>query len=307
MKKLYLKKAFGVFKRALPFLLILAVLLGVLFFPKPAQSEGEETKRVVRIWNVDTFEGGKGSRTNFLKRAASVVERKDEGVYYLISSYTLEGAQAAFEKGEAPDALSFGLGLSEYMEQSLTLPYMFAGGKTDWGCLAYPWCRGQYMLFSLIDDFEAEGSSVISNGGNNLPLVSAALEGIEGEEHDSLSAYVEFLQGKYRYLLGTQRDYCRLVSRNASFYVKPLEEYCDLYQYFSILSVEKERDCLEFLNVLLSQEMQDALSQIGMYPVKGEGAKATVSVFSAGAALEELKAIAGRGDTKNLTKFLKNI
>ncbi len=29
-----------------------------------------EGKRVVRIWNLDTFEGGKGSRTSFLKKIA---------------------------------------------------------------------------------------------------------------------------------------------------------------------------------------------------------------------------------------------
>lgn len=262
----------------------------------------------MRVWNVDTFEGGKGSRTAFLKRAAAVLEKKDDSVYYLVSSYTPEGAAAAFEEGILPDALSFGVGLSLYTEACLPLSRTFAGGEAGGICLAYPWCRGGYFLFSLSDDFTQKGNTVISEGGCNLARVAACLEGIKGDAHDSLSAYVEFLNGKYRYLLGTQRDVCRLSSRGVSFYSCPLTEFNDLYQYFSVLSAEKRKDCEALLDVLLSVEVQGALSEIGMYPVAGGTAKRTVSVFSDGKALEKLKDTSvDRDGAKNLVKNLKNI
>ena len=77
--------------RAVPFLLLAAVVLTVSLFPRQSAAEGESV-RIVRVWNVDTFEGGKGSRTAFLKRAAEFAERGRTGVRYLVTSVTAEGA-----------------------------------------------------------------------------------------------------------------------------------------------------------------------------------------------------------------------
>ena len=127
--KLKFKRFFGVALRIVPFALIAAVLLSVAFYPKKKEAQGEQ-KRVVRVWNVDTFEGGRGSRTSFLKRVAATVEKTDSGLYYLISSYTPEGARQSYADGIRPDLLSYGIGLSVYTESCLPLPYRFAGGET---------------------------------------------------------------------------------------------------------------------------------------------------------------------------------
>ena len=141
--------------RGLPFLLLLAAAV-IVFVPQ--KSEKAETRTVVRVWNIDTFEGGKGSRTAFLKSVAR--ELKGEA-FYLVTSYTLEGALSAFAEGDAPDVLSFGVGLSEFAERLLPLPYSFAGGELGGKTLAYPWCMGGYYLFSLTD-FEGEGRTALS-------------------------------------------------------------------------------------------------------------------------------------------------
>lgn len=304
-----MKRLFSALKTALPFMLILVIILTVSFYPRSKQGgKGEEVKRVVRVWNVDTFEGGKGSRTNFIKRAASKIEKKNKGVYYLISSYTEEGAARAFATGERPDVLSFGIGVSAYLESSLPLPYSFAGGETESGCYAYPWCRGEYYLFSLTDNFEEAGSTAISVGGTNLVEVAAAINNLSGERVDSLSAYVAFLNGRYRYLLGTQRDKCRFASRGAEVYEKPLNEFCDLYQYVSVLSAEKREDCLALVATLLSEEVQKELDTIGMFPVKDGFALRTVSAFTDGDSLSAIRdAAKGSEAIKNLDKFLKNV
>ena len=285
------------FWRGLPFLLLLAAA-AIVFLPQ--KSEKAEARIVVRVWNIDTFEGGKGSRTAFLKSVAR--ELKGEA-FYLVTSYTLEGALSAFAEGDAPDVLSFGVGLSEFAERLLPLPYSFAGGELGGKTLAYPWCMGGYYLFSLTG-FEGEGRTALSVGGENLPAVAARLEGIWGEETESVAAYTGFLSGKYRYLLGTQRDVCRFQARGVSVQARPLTKYCDLYQYIGILSSEKRDASLAFVEALLSPEVQGRLSQIGMFPLENN-AERTVSVFSSREALGRLAAAAREGDVPE--KYLKSI
>ena len=283
--------------RGLPFLLLLAAAV-IVFVPQ--KSEKAETRTVVRVWNIDTFEGGKGSRTAFLKSVAR--ELKGEA-YYLVTSYTPEGALSAFAEGDAPDVLSFGVGLSEFAERLLPLKLEFAGGELGGKTLAYPWCMGGYYLFSLTD-FEGEGRTVLSVGGENLPAVAACLEGISGEETESVAAYTGFLSGKYRYLLGTQRDVCRFQARGVIVQARPLTKYCDLYQYIGILSSEKRDASLAFVEALLSPEVQGRLSEIGMFPLENN-AERTVSVFSSREALGRLAAAAREGDVPE--KYLKSI
>lgn len=296
--------------KLLPFALV-AFVLTVAVLPQKEKGEEREAERVVRVWHVDTFEGGKGSRAAFLKAAA---ERAGEGgVYYLVTSYTPEGAKAAFAEGKSPDALSFGIGLSEFAESALPLPRSFAGGELGGECRAYPWCRGGYALFSLTDDFGGEGKTAISSGGCNLPAVSARLSGIEGEELPSLTAYTAFLNGDFRYLLGTQRDLCRFRARGISVSYRPLPAYCDLYQYFAVLSAERAKDCLALLDELLSERTQEKLSAIGMFPAEEENEFAPLPQRTAGAflsdgALRETAELArSGGERKILEKYLKTI
>ena len=283
--------------RGLPFLFVLAAAV-LVFLP---QKSGEaEARTVVRVWNIDTFEGGKGSRTAFLKSVARGLQGE---AYYLVTSYTLEGALSALAEGDAPDVLSFGVGLSAFAERLLPLPYSFAGGELGGKALAYPWCMGGYYLFSLTD-FEGEGRTALSVGGENLPVVAARLEGIAGEETESVAAYTGFLSGKYRYLLGTQRDVCRFRTRGVTVQARPLTKYCDLYQYIGILSSEKREASLAFVEALLSPEVQGRLSEIGMFPLV-KNAERTVSVFSSREALGQLAAAAREGDVPE--KYLKSI
>lgn len=293
---------------ALPFALVFALVLSLLFYPS---AEGERAeKRVVRVWHVDTFEGGKGSRAAFLMGAARRAEQREKGTYYLITSYTPEGAEAAMREGKFPDAISFGIGLSSFAERCLPLPYAFSGGEVGEECLAYPWCRGGYALFSLEEGFEEAGSVALSEGGRNLPEAAAALAGLDGEKLPSQTAYTSFLSGKFRYLLGTQRDLCRFAARGKEVFYRPLDGYCDLYQYFSVLNAEKRESALALLKELLSEETQGALTGIGMYPVGEESGfapfpKATLGVFASGEALAEVGRAAR--EQKNIRKYLKTI
>ncbi len=291
---------------ALAYLTVAAVFFAVIFFPERQSAAAES--RIVTIWNVDTFEGGRGSRTSFLKTVARRAEKELDGVRFLVTSYTVEGAEAAFGAGSYPDLLSFGVGLSSFAERCLALPYSFAGGMLDGACRAVPWCKGGYFLFSLDGDFAAAGETAISVGGKNLPALSAGYASIAGTETDSQAAYTGFLSGKFRYLLGTQRDICRFASRNMQVASRPLPAYNDLFQYISVLSPRHREDCFTFLDILLGKETEKTLGSIGMFAVEEGSGERTVNVFSDGAALERLAALAGQGgDIKKLDKYLKTI
>lgn len=292
---------------AAPFFLLAAALVALMLFPVK-KTEEAACKRVLTVWNVDTFEGGKGSRTAFLRKVARRTEKKREGVYFLVTSYTREGAEAAIAEGNFPNLLSFGLGLSAAAERSAALPYSFAGGTFGGECRAAAWCMGGYFLFSLTDDFEEEGSMAISAGGANLGVLAAAYAGLSGEEVESQAAYVGFLGGKYRYLLGTQRDMCRFASRGATVYSRALTEYNDLFQYISVTKETHMEDSLAFLEELLSDETKTLLSEIGMMPAQTEGKTRTPCVFSDAEALSRLRAFAAEEDgLKNTDKFLKTV
>lgn len=288
--------------RAIPFFILAAVLLAVLFYPK--KNAQEEKPQIIEIWNVDTFEGGKGSRTAFLGKVARRLEEEQKGVWCLVTGYTEEGAMEALSEGKRPDILSFGVGLDGFAEYSLPLPYPSPVGNLAGHTLAVPWCMGGYYLFTM-DGSKGEGKTAISVGKNNLSPVAAAIEGISGEEVDATAAYVGFLQGDYDFLLGTQRDVCRFAARGVSVESKPLTKYCDLFQCVSVLSREKRELCNRFVSLLLSPETEAMLSEIGMDPPDPRGE--ILNVFTSQGTREELLSHARAGDINFLGKFLKSI
>ena len=299
-------KIFRAIGKTLPFLLVGVIVLIVSLYPK--KQEEAPVPVVVNVWHIETFEGGKGSRASFLKNVAARVEKKDNTLYYMVKSYTAEGAREALKEGKLPDMISYGIGFGDCLERALPLSYRFSGGEAGGACLAYPWASGRYSLFSLENNFEKEGETVISEGGQNLVRAAAYFENIRGEALPSTSAYVNFLNGKYRYLLGTQRDECRFQTRGVTVYRKDLNEFCDLYQYISVLSAEKFEVCRTFIDCLLSREVQESLEQIGMFSVQKSTALKTVSVFSSEEARENfMKEIKENGDRKKIDKYLKSI
>lgn len=249
-----------------------------IFFAYPALVKKEEAKaegvsRIVRIWNIDTFEGGKGSRTSFLNSVARRLEKKNKEILFIVTSHTLTSAQTAVNEGEMPDMISFGSGGALMPELYLPLEkFSIAAASQNGKTVAVPWCRGGYMLFSLEGDFSdvSAKNTVISEGNFSLAQLAAVSENLSGGVVEtSISAYVHFINGKYKYMLGTQRDVARLNTRGVQFTVKPLYEFSDLYQYIAVLSSEtaKYNDCLDYISLLMSYNVQKQLCNIGLMSV----------------------------------------
>jgi len=287
---------------------------------------------ILRLWNIDCFEGGKGSRANFLKSAAAAFEKAHKGVYIMISTISRSGYSYGLEGGNKPDMVSFGIGadFSSYVQK--LSGYNFSGGKIGGGQYAYPWCRGGYVLYSFTDDFldVSPENTVVSEGVNNIPSAALALSGLKGDFtfKTSTAAYVELLGGKYKYMLGTQRDYFRFAARGKTVYGKALNDYNDLYQYIAVLNSNEKvySICVEFINYLLSEKVQKNIGDIGMisdvsacytpadgalYELQHASFSYTLSAFTGEAALNEIKTLSNKslalGETKNLKKYLKTV
>lgn len=234
-------------------------------------------------------------------------------------------------EGNYPDLLSFGVGFCPPAERLKPLNgYDFFAGQSGKTTFAAPWCRGGYAVYSKSADISSLQTKkvAISAGKNNLTGFAAAMEGFVGsfDEKDSTTAYVEFLNGKYDYLIGTQRDACRFLTRGESVYIRPMRAYSDLYQYVAVLATTEEAQevCDAFLRLLFSEKTQKTLSKIGMlsafYDVYDESdpyhdelekssADFAPSAFSDAGTLDEMKANAKAsllsGNAEVLKKFVK--
>lgn len=246
---------------------------------------GENKPIVLSLWHTDTFEGGKGSRATFLKRAAAEYGKKNGGVIVLISSFTAAGLKAAFEKGETPDLLSFGIGaevdpgvfapLNKEFTKGLKIGAGAGVPGSGKAALAVPWCMNCYALYTEKGDFfnASAENTLVSSGGKNLAeaafTFAFAGEKLQGGAKESVAAYTAFSGGEKEFLLGTGRDLYRFAARERQVKAKFLPGYNDLYQQIGVISArsgeKKTAAGAAFISYLLSETVQKRLPQIGMF------------------------------------------
>lgn len=228
-------------------IIIIAVPILAVFQRKKAAAESPQTQSLT-LWQIDGFEGGRGSRSQYLQIIGNRCF-KDEKIYLTVTSLSSDAARLNIEKGNLPDIVSYPAGF--YGIEHLI-------NKTDF---AYKcWCRGGYCFLTLaenatFDDISKE-NTVVNAGKDNLASVTAVLCGLDGAlTEEPTNAYLKLIGGKYKYLLGTQRDIFRLKTRGVSFSVKPVTQFNDLYQNISIITKnsEKYKLCARYVNYLLEK------------------------------------------------------
>ena len=105
MKGFVKKQAFAA---ALFVFSVTAVFFLLSFLPDvPAKSPEKHYGGVVELWNVETFEGGSGSRTAWLTRQAAAFEREHEGLFVHVTTLSAEQAAQKLKEGERFDVLCF--------------------------------------------------------------------------------------------------------------------------------------------------------------------------------------------------------
>lgn len=228
-----------------------------LYFKKESvKATIEDT--ALTVWQIDSFEGGKGSRADFLQNIGNEFSKK-ENCYINVVSLSAEAARLNLSNGNVPDIVSYGAGM--YGIES------YVNGFSVW-------CRGGYCLLTLdtncdFSDVTYE-NTVINKGKDNFSNVAALFCGVQsGKFESSTSAYVKLLNGEFKYLLGSQRDIFRLKTRNVAFSVKPITAFNDLYQNVSITTkcIDKQY-AQKYIDFVLAKTNE--LNKIGMF---GDGAK----------------------------------
>ena len=266
-------------KRTVMCVLLAAIMVSVLFViypPRGSAGAGEVSpyEGVLRVWQIDGIEGGQGSRASFLSRAAASFEKKNDGLFVLVTAHTQESAENAVREGDLPDVLSFSgpCGFAADLAKPLR-DLIWEAAQVGENTLAYPWCRGAYFLFSADGDFSGvtEENTVLSVAENANVYAAAYYEGMRGDftAEPAEKAYVSFMNGKYKYMLGTQRDVWRFRTRNFPIYAQALQGFSDLWQYVSVCTDDRAMRTAaeEFFSFLLSDEVQTSLGKIGMLSV----------------------------------------
>ncbi len=258
-------------------IIIICSVFTLGFYSKLIDSDSHfnspEYKGIITLWQIDSFEGGTGSRRQFLLKVAREYERRNQGVLIMVIDHTFESVKEAVKKGECPDLISYGNGVDILEMQPLLTDKFFKGGALNKTQYLIPWCRGGYCIITKGENQYIKGKIIdkilLSKTEYNQPALALSLEGVRANEYvvkSPLDAYVDFVGGKAKYLLGTQRDVIRLQNRGVDFSIFPLTEYNDLYQYMGITTSEQTKVyyARDFINYLLSSAVQRKLDEIGM-------------------------------------------
>lgn len=234
--------------------------------------EAENYKSVISMWQIDSFEGGVGSRKQFLLKVARDFEKKYNGIFIMVTNMTKEGVEDNVKNGIFPDIISYGNGvniqnISEF-NCANTVKSGLVGNKT----YATAWCRGGYALITNPNYKKTDKANqvLVSQAEYTQPLISMLFNDVLANEIEVLSpmdAYVKFVSGKVEKFIGTQRDINRLEARGMQVEVTGLNVFNDLYQYVSICTNDqlKRYYAEEFVNYLVSEKVQKSLNNIGMF------------------------------------------
>ena len=269
----------GAFKKmrvpACALLLAAGIFAAVCFFPAAGESMPPAAEAaVLRLWHIDGFEGGVGSRAVFLRSAARKFA-DGGGAYVLVTAQTAESARAALAAGDVPDMISCGGDNSFAAGYAAPLQgYAFAAAEAGGQTLAVPWCRGAYLLFSADGDFSDMNAqnTVYSQGRGAHPAAAAWFAGLRGVSGlPAGEAAAALMRGDRTYMLGTQRDVQRFSARSFAVQVRPVREYCDLWQYILVTAASAHyASCLDFIGYLLSADVQRGRACLGMLGAFGE-------------------------------------
>lgn len=252
------------------FSIIYSVFFAKSILTESTEISAKEYKAVLSVWQIDVFEGGRGSRRQFIGEMSKKFEKQRQGVFVLVSSHTVSSAEERMSKGEFPDVISFGVGVNvSDMKEISGLNSDF--GKIGSSVFAVPWCRGGYVL---IENPESNNDVfVVSQAEYTQPLLAAYFNRIDVGKYSvkkPMDAYVDFVSGKAKFFLGTQRDVIRIESRGMNTTFNTLDYFSDLYQYMSITSADKYELSCEFLEFMTSETVESELYRIGMSAIRDE-------------------------------------
>ena len=226
---------------------------------KPKQQAPTSYKGIIELWNVETFEGGVGSRESWLINKSAKFEQANTGLFVHVTTLTVDQLATKLESGENFDLITFSRGVGALVKDKLAPvtenmgfvnENFLVAGQIGGAQYAIPLYTGVYCLFARTEQLSADQlvSSALTKtytrkiGKNtvelqplvtgftpyNSPLTALALSGGKGaakvsEEVTQYQAYEQFVGNRTAVtLLGTQRDMYRLSQRESNSKIEPL-------------------------------------------------------------------------------------
>lgn len=272
-----MKKILSVISGAI---LIIAVIL-TCFILNKSSTKAQVKDVILKVWHIDTFEGGVGSRYNFLRSESANFSKKNKGVYFLVVNHTIDSAKNLISQGKVPDLISYGNCGIDFGGIAREIKFdVLDGGKVGLKRFAVSYLRGGYFLIK-----KGSGENLIlSKNTYTTPEIACLFTKIQKDFviKQPLDAYTHFLQKKDATLLGTQRDIFRLRSRGVDFQATPITEYSDLYQYLSITTKDDDKEIYaqKFIEHLLSDKVQQKVKNLGLFSVTNTRLYSDDEVFS---------------------------
>ena len=317
------------FYKILAGVICVALLVAPFFLIPKNNAKSEENLAILTIWHIDTFEGGKNSRCNFLREQANAFSKNNEGVYFLVSNHTVLSANNLLKKGSIPDIISYGYCNIDLSGKVKELNVGDLGGAVGNKKYAVSYLKGGYYAIKKGGGGE---EIILSKGEHTTPEIACLFSSERSKNlvvKSPLDAYNYFLTKKQATLIGTQRDIYRLQNRNIEFTATPISGYSDLFQYLSLTTKSEKNEMLarKFIAYMLSSKVQSKISSLGMLSInqnnlydKSEimhsleniSIDYTFSPFSSEnnyktACEEGLKLLKSGEDSSKIIKFLKQL
>lgn len=215
----------------------------LLFIFPSANISSQENKppvaEIIELWHVDIFEGGSGSRGDFLRQRAIEFEQKNSGKFVLVKTITYEQMINNLKEGQYPDLISYGAGIAcdiladicAFNGNVNVYDNFLNSGVLENKVFALPWCSGGYIIAGIsehLPDQNIDYATVLASSYKqkskstlysfitgyamfNNPLLSAFVA------NDNITLSKDSLDDKKPYT--QQEAYSRFVSKNASVFL----------------------------------------------------------------------------------------
>lgn len=229
----------------------------------------KQYKAILQIWNIDSFEGGIGSRTSFLRRVCLKFSSEHKEVLCLVENHTVKSANDLLKKGKIPDLISSGIcGIESYKYLSeIKINSNSDGGIINGSRYFVAWCKGGYFEIKRKGVKISESVVKCENWNSSATAILLNHETYENLVFmDKDTAFNYFLSKENVRLIGTQRDVIKIKNKNLDCEITPLTKYNDLYQYISLTSQNSLKKYYSelFINFLLSKKIQEKLVEINL-------------------------------------------
>ncbi len=285
MKKI--KKIKGILKRVLIcfFVVFLIFALPSVALKKDENLEriysrflGEKTnfEGIIEIWNIDSFDGGSGSKTSFLTKVSKEFQKKNKGLYFMVRNLTEQEVLNLIACGNYPDLFSCSFGVAEKLQDSVK-PFSnldlsnieqvaVNSGMVDKKQYAVPWCKSSYYLISTKDKLQKANIEL----DENFKLSNFAMKAgytIHGKKSDKTIYSLSI--GNSKYLLPQQslkaynKAGVELILENS--YNKEIvgqsvySSYCDFLADNSVMFIGTNRDIYRLDNRMKLGKITDVV------------------------------------------------